>query len=191
MAANYEFALIGETEVTNNTSYTMQLNFTYADFSEFFITAKLRAYTTGTGNRSIDVGMTDSSNNINSISSMYASGYYGGYTAHSTGGGAWWGGTSNAAFRPLRISDRFDGGASDRWTICHWQIAHQPDVQSNYWPWVGQCMIPYNDGRLGVFGAAQATNNTYHTTGGGLYIRCNDYPFASGSKMTVWGHGHV
>lgn len=191
MTANYEFALIGETEVSNNTSYTMQTNFTFDDFSEFFITAKLRAYVTGTTYRAIDVGFTESNNTIPNVSYVYASAYYGGYPAHSQGYGAWWGGTSNAAFRPHRISDRFNGSASDRWTICHWQIAHQANAQGANSPWVGQCMAPYNDGRLAVYGGTYTSNNTSNSGKGGIYVRCNSYPFASGSKLTVWGHANV
>lgn len=190
MAANYEFALIGETEVTNNTSYTMQLNFTYGDFAEFFVTAKLRAYATTTGNHSIDIGQTDSSNAIPAINNMYAGGYYGGQISSGTGSVSWWGGTSNSAFRPFRTTDSHSAYGSGRWTVCHWQLANQPN-QSQYWPWVGQTISPQTDGRIGVWGAAQASNNTYGSSHGGIYIRCSDYPFASGSKLTVWGHGHV
>ena len=41
MTANYEFALIGETEATDSTSYSIQLNFTYADFAEYHLLTQL------------------------------------------------------------------------------------------------------------------------------------------------------
>lgn len=53
-------------------------------------------------------------------------------------------------------------------------------------------MKPETDGDLGVWGAAQASNNTYEGGSGksGLYVQ-GDYAFAAGSKLTVWGHAHV
>lgn len=190
MAANYEFALIGETEVTNNSNSSISVSFTFSDFAEFFVTAKLRAYTTTTGNHSIDVGMLNSSGSIDSISNNYSGGYYGGQPASGGSSISWWGGTSNSAFRPFRVTDSHSAYGSERWTLCHWQIAHQPSSSGTYWPWVGQTIIPATDGRIGFWGAAQATNNTYASNHSGLYVR-GDYAFAAGSKLTVWGHGHV
>tara|TARA_B100000131_G_scaffold317509_1_gene359654 strand:+ start:1147 stop:1716 length:570 start_codon:yes stop_codon:yes gene_type:complete len=189
MAADYEIQLVGETEVENNTSYTIQTNFTFADYAEYIITAKLKAYTNSTTNSTIDVGFTESDNSISSVTTILAAMYYMGYNAYSSNSGGWWGGTSNSAFRPLRINSNASGYGTDKWTLCHWQIASQN--QSTYWPWVGQTMVPYTDGRLGVYGGTFASNTTYGGSKGGIYVRCNDYPFASGSKLSVWGLAHV
>tara|TARA_R110000787_G_scaffold174977_8_gene287526 strand:+ start:454 stop:1029 length:576 start_codon:yes stop_codon:yes gene_type:complete len=191
MTANYEFALIGETEATDSTSYSIQLNFTYADFAEYFITAKLRSFTNTVDDHAIVTGMVLNNGTIPTINAMYAGGYYGGQpTGQGTGSGTWFGGTSNAAFQPFRISDNNSAYGTGRWSICHWQIASQPN-NGGYWPWVGQCMVPQTDGRIGVWGAVQAGNHTYSSNHGGLYIKSDSYPFVAGSKLTVWGHGHV
>tara|TARA_B100001758_G_C18390176_1_gene602430 strand:- start:64 stop:645 length:582 start_codon:yes stop_codon:yes gene_type:complete len=193
MTASYEFQLVGETETTTNSASSISVSFTYSDFDEFFVTAKLRNTQTTAGNHSIHVGMLNSSGSIDAVSSMYAGGYYGGSGATSQGNIQWWGGTTNSAFRPFRIGDNNSGFGSERWTICHWQIAQQGSVSGIYWPWVGQCMKPETDGDLGVWGAAQASNNTYEGgsyNSSGFYIQ-GDYAFAAGSKLTVWGQAHV
>ena len=53
MTASYEFQLVGETEATTNSASSISLSFTYSDFDEFFVTAKLRTTQTTAGNHSI------------------------------------------------------------------------------------------------------------------------------------------